>query len=921
MNRTLPEERIRTRLEKPFIVGWSDTMVGHCVNVRDLGKLAFFTLRSQTSSLQVVCTEKSVIDELRTIDEYSLVEVTGVIQEKQRRRGQDGLEHELNAKTLARVGRGGMRAPGLADGSADAQEIFKYLEPVVHDARLIGAARKVLDAWEITELLPPDALPFADRQALAGLGRENDSTAGEQSYCPHPPFHIHSRFLAAGGMHRFAFFSRTASGRRLLHIALCRPGPGEMPAIFGELAGVIFGDCVDGQQSKGGAAIARNCASAEVHSVGLNDGHPAVPWQSTDWPSGVHAQVDVDAILTVRERQLSAGFGLSERRVFYQNGAAIAHSCVLNQDFTLTEQMAAMLGDAASSVAAWRRIFCTGVLQSIPRMGMLTLLIDGLSDPACAVARKRGEAQSKAAIALSVDLAAGDSLNRACAVHVAQLAEAEQLRVELEILRGHTPEVGEIAPPMALEAALQTIESALPAYNLPLDLVHRLLGLCQRIHPEWRVERPVDLFQMLWTLLGSASVKFLLNASSSAMDVVRQLIEHRIISDKRQLLYMYPAVLPAVKELLTEWAGDERAALIVQLRTLMAQRPTLFATAVQTLAAVGEQRDENSQQAFDSLLRSVEVGIATPLLTRLISGMNDDRGLQNRLLHALRETGEAVFPNEAWQPVEVAAAFVDACPCDLAASLRRAGLPSSDELGREILYYLYRPVTMDYSMFRDMLSQLSDRTQDWAAWGVSGHGEFWNAALRCYEYYLDRGTGRLGKVRLYASKNVGSFFAKSTAGICTDINVELFNRPDHYHLNIIDADDGRAVGNVQLYSGEGGSGRFLMVRGINPVQGFCVNHGVDELVRCILHAIVDMAVFGKFSEVRLCEQNGLWNSDSSRAEVRACLKRMCAGMSLRPMEQLFHLYDYYERPLNVSAYYKIWESASGSSMSTDRTTE
>ena len=85
-----------------------------------------------------------------------------------------------------------------------------------------------------------------------------------------------------------------------------------------------------------------------------------------------------------------------------------------------------------------------------------------------------------------------------------------------------------------------------------------------------------------------------------------------------------------------------------------------------------------------------------------------------------------------------------------------------------------------------------------------------------------------------------------------------------------------------------------------------------------------MAAFGGFSEVRLCEQNGLWNSDSSRAEVRACLKRMCAEMPLRRMEQVFHLYDYCGRALNVAGYYRIWESSSGlsiSPISTDRKTE
>ncbi|AOI39001.1 hypothetical protein WG70_04795 [Burkholderia oklahomensis EO147] len=887
-------------------------MVGYCVNVRDMGKLAFFTLRSQTSSFQVVCIAKSVIDELRSIDEYSLIEVTGVVQEKQRRREQDRLELELNAKTLSRVGRDVFHSSRLANDSTSAQEIFKRLEPIVQQARLTSATRKVLDAWAITEFPPPTALAFPDMQALAGLGRTDDSP---KRYCPHPPFHIYSRLLAAGGLYRFAFFSTTASGWQLLHIAVCRPDSGEMAAILDELADVIFSDDVDGRRPKDGGPIAGKLAIGGVQPVEPIDAHLVAPWQPTECWGSAGMQLDVDAVLTDRDRQLSAGFGLSERQIFYRNGAAVAHSSVVTQDFIEMERAATTLGDTAYSAAAWRRIFHAGVPQPIPRMGMLTLVIDGLPDNACAAARGHGETQLRAALAPSVDLATSDAFNRVRAAHVAQLAEAEQLRVELEILRGHAPDLGDITSPMALEAALQIIELVLPAYNLPLDLVHRLLDLCRRIHPDWRIERPVDLFQMLWTLVGSASVKSVLDSSSSAIESIHRLIEHRIISDKRQLLYLYPAVPPAIDRLLRDLTGDERTMFIVQLRTLLAQRPTLFSTAVQTLAASGEHREGRSQEAVEGLFRSVEAGIATPLLVQMTSDLGNDYGSLKQLQHALRKTGEAVFPNEPRQPAEVTAAFVDACPRHIVDSLLRAGLSSSDELGREILYYLYRPVTMDYAMFRDMLNQLSDRTHDWMSWGIIGHGEFWNATLRCYEYCLDRGMGQVGKVRLYWSKNVGSFFAKSTAGICTDINVELFNRPDHYHLNIVDADDGRAVGNVQLYRNEGFGGRFLMVRGINPIQGFCVNYGVDQLVGCIFHAICDLAAFGGFSEVRLCEQNGLWNSDSSRAEVRACLKRICAEMPLKLMERVFHLYDYYGRALNVNAYYKIWEPSSGVSMS------
>ena len=133
---------------KQFVVGQAETIVGHVANVRDLGKLAFFTLRSQTWDLQVVCAVKSLIHELRSIDEYSLVEVAGIIREKHRRCARDTPEHELHATLLKRVGRNPDDwATPMGETSA-AREIFKRTELVVQGARLKEATRKVMRQWE-----------------------------------------------------------------------------------------------------------------------------------------------------------------------------------------------------------------------------------------------------------------------------------------------------------------------------------------------------------------------------------------------------------------------------------------------------------------------------------------------------------------------------------------------------------------------------------------------------------------------------------------------------------------------------------------------------------------------------------------------------------------------------------------------------
>ena len=880
-----------------------EAIVGHCVNVRHLGKLAFFTLRSQTSNLQVVCTSKGVIDALRIVDDFALVEVSGIIQRKRRRHEHDPLEHELNATTLRRVVSDATSAAELAGGPSGAREIFNCIEPIVRGSILVDTVRKVLSRRGILELPPPDALPFVDRQALASFSYEDGSRAHERIYCLHPPFHVYSRCLVAGGLYRFAFFSNAIEAGRVLHIAVCQPDAAEMRAMFGEVADAMEGASRGGKPLNDNRSDDETCSSFPQQSPArrLNER------SRMDWPGKVDLVLDIERTLTARERQFNESFRIAERQVLFRRGAAIAHYCVIAACSDAASRMVLSQGDELSAVASWLRLLRAGIRQPIPRVGLLTLIVDdreGVVGPRCPTR------VSVAAFDPSADPVRGETHSQARAAHIAQLAEAELLRVEIEILRGHAPEVGEMARAMTIESALCAIESVLPAYNLPMSLVRRLLDICRRIHPEWRIERPVDLFQMLWTLLGSASVKSLLQGSKEAFAVLEQLIELRIISDKRQLLYLHPAVLPALDTMLSDSAEDTRAALAVQLRALMAQRPTLFAATAQTLAVNWPAQGQAERTYFKNLQRCAELGIATPLLTRMASSRFDDEGRLSAFLEALRKTGEVAFRNETLQFAALAAVFVRACPETLTTWLKETNVSADDELGREILYYLYRPATMDFVTFCEMIHRLKDCTQDWVSWGITGHGEFWNSTLGCYEYWLDRGRAEIGKVRLYVSKNIGSFFAKSTAGICTDVNVELFERFDHFHLNLVDADDGRVAGNVQLYIGEGARGRFLMVRGINPIREFCIKGSVDELVRCILHAICDMAVFGGYSEVRLCEQNGLWNSDSSRVEVRASLLRLRANIPSRPMEQAFHLYDYHGRALIVNSYYRVWEADS-----------
>lgn len=72
-----------------------------------------------------------------------------------------------------------------------------------------------------------------------------------------------------------------------------------------------------------------------------------------------------------------------------------------------------------------------------------------------------------------------------------------------------------------------------------------------------------------------------------------------------------------------------------------------------------------------------------------------------------------------------------------------------------------------------------------------------------------------GDLKAYISKNVGSFFAKATAGICTAQDIPLFGRDNHFHINVVENDE-NVRANIQAYIAKVKGNPALVLRGFNP---------------------------------------------------------------------------------------------------------
>jgi|GEM_PF-6500592 len=131
----------------------------------------------------------------------------------------------------------------------------------------------------------------------------------------------------------------------------------------------------------------------------------------------------------------------------------------------------------------------------------------------------------------------------------------------------------------------------------------------------------------------------------------------------------------------------------------------------------------------------------------------------------------------------------------------------------------------------------------------------------------------LPRLRVVISKNVPSFFGKASAGICTDKNVELFHREDHFHINIVDEERQVCVGNVQAYIMEHEGKPFLLLRGINPSTNLLKNVDAASFCEAVIAIGTQFAQANNLGGLILSEQAGRYLALSNRPEISEHITR------------------------------------------------
>lgn len=446
------------------------------------------------------------------------------------------------------------------------------------------------------------------------------------------------------------------------------------------------------------------------------------------------------------------------------------------------------------------------------------------------------------------------------------------------------------------QAALSYMEPALHHYAIDPAIAQRFLSLKALLHPDAsKAVCPIRLFQLMWTVLGNSSAKQLLQNNASRDRLQLTFINQRILTDIRQLVFIHPSAIDALESLLEHLRDkDSLGRLRTLLRNVIARNPTELATLLSTLAAMEPTNASDAIAKTKKLENAVKHGLTTPYWMSLCLRCEDLPSLINELRLSNLQSSQRILGN-----VPVLTSVLE----DNKAAGDHVNLPLA-----ETIYTLFRPITAGISEVESTLPELQDHCAQIERAGFRKFNQGFIPHLQGYRYVILQRRKLHDHIRIYLSKNAASFFAKSTTGICTDTNRELFKREDHFHMNIFSEHLGRLIGNVQLYTLSIDNESALLIRGINPIKNYSTTCLVDEILDCVIACATDLAIENGFSMVCVAQQNGLWNSNSNRPEMRAALARRLAQQKPVNLNPPFHLYTYYATAVYLSCVYPLWRS-------------
>jgi hypothetical protein len=510
--------------------------------------------------------------------------------------------------------------------------------------------------------------------------------------------------------------------------------------------------------------------------------------------------------------------------------------------------------------------------------------------------------------------------------------------------------------------------SILPIFSMDIEDVEFVFNLLPKQKPRILRMSPDEALQYLWSVLGHDQVKRIIKSSRMKLQVA-ELVEQKVLTDYVQLRYVHEAMLNHFGHIRSRYresidqdaiacriisslramrraevsnteqvqvseyieTGDEGAlagfpgldARIIKravekakdrsenqyikfARKLMASRPNSLATVMHMLYLITDDELLPSVDGSDKsvIWSAIDQHCGTPILFQVFLKLHEKPEKLAELFRRMKNKFSYIHKNTDVSSSKLTEDFYDILT-GFSDVLGEEFLRDKKDVSAEIIYYFYRPINMDLATFSDHLTKVGGHTGDIEKLGIVRAGENWESELDCYSFDVS-GPDSEQVLQAYVSKNNVSYLAKSTAGICTLNDVELFERPDHFHINLVDGATQVAVGNVQAYVLEDRGKQVLLIRALNPTESYLSKADVRLVVRAVAEVAISIAQSSEFDEVCLCESLGIWNADSSREDVRAVLDLVYDHAEEISLESPFKIYNYQGAPKEITTVFKIW---------------
>ena len=408
---------------------------------------------------------------------------------------------------------------------------------------------------------------------------------------------------------------------------------------------------------------------------------------------------------------------------------------------------------------------------------------------------------------------------------------------------------------------------------------------------------PVDeIFQFLWSILGHKHVLNFIEEWGARL-TIKKLCEFGIITDYRQILFFQKSMLLKIKN---EFKVDN-SRVRKALKAILCGAPNEFSNFINYYSQLVKKPMDSNENVHLSFLKAAKYGLTTPLFHDFFSRNHENQVLINEFKCCIQSLYPYILTYRRIDRDRVVSLFGD-----MLKKFKISSYGKKNDQFYEILYYFFRPLNMDLETLKSYYSQISDKTHHLERLGLHFKGSNWNEVEMCYMYEGMSSNGRKLFLNLFPSKNAASFFSKASAGICTAVDVNLFEREDHFHFNLVDPTDMRVIGNVQLYVFDNDDKQTLLIRGINPSANYLTHENVIFILQAVLSSAVQIAENSSIDDVLLCPSLGIWHVESSRIEMIAALSLYCKKLPTMVLKNPFFLFYFANQAKCIDFGYQVW---------------